>query len=65
MRKKNKDANNHYNCPMVISYSEVIKNNMEDLKENNINFINPFISLNNKKKLIKDCMKNLDTLTLI
>ena len=29
------DANNHYNCPMVTSYPEVIKNNMDVLKEKN------------------------------
>ncbi len=32
-RKKNmKKADNHYNCPIVISYSEVLKNNVEELK---------------------------------
>ncbi|GKX66064.1 2-hydroxyacyl-CoA dehydratase [Inconstantimicrobium mannanitabidum] len=44
-------ADNHYNCPMVTSYPEVIKNNMDILKEENINFKNPFFSLNNKKVL--------------
>ena len=50
-KKEDTFANNHYNCPVVISYSEVIKNNVEGLRENNITYINPFISLNNKKKL--------------
>ena len=31
---------------------EVIKNNMDILKERNIVFLNPFISLDNDKKLI-------------
>ena len=31
-RKEYQKANNHYNCPIVISYSEVLKNNVEDLK---------------------------------
>jgi predicted CoA-substrate-specific enzyme activase len=48
-----KDANNHYNCPIVTSYPEVIKNNMDILKEKNIKFISPFLSLNNKAKLVK------------
>ena len=47
------DANNHYNCPMVISYPEVIKNNMEVIKEKDINFIQPFLSLENKEALKK------------
>ena len=41
------DANNHYNCPIVTSYSENIKNNMEELANHNINFRNPFMSFEN------------------
>ena len=48
-----KDADNHYNCPMVTSYPEVIKNNMDILKEENIKFIEPFFSLENRKALVK------------
>lgn len=51
--KEFEDADNHYNCPIVTSYPEVIKNNMDVLKEKNIKFMNPFISLNNKSKLAK------------
>ncbi|MCR4944690.1 MAG: 2-hydroxyacyl-CoA dehydratase [Clostridium sp.] len=47
------DADNHYNCPMVTSYPEVIKNNMDVLEEENIKFIEPFFSFANKKALIK------------
>lgn len=43
--KEYKGADNHYNCPIVISYPEVIKNNVEDLKMKNIQFINPFLPL--------------------
>ncbi len=43
--KEYKGAENHYNCPIVISYSEVIKNNVEDLRAKNIQFINPFLPL--------------------
>ena len=42
-RKEDKNANNDYNCPIVISYSENLKNNMEDLKDKDIQFINPFL----------------------
>jgi predicted CoA-substrate-specific enzyme activase len=37
-------ANNHYNCPIVTSYPENIKNNVEELKEPSIQFENPFMS---------------------
>lgn len=51
-KKEQREADNHYNCPIVTSYPEVIKNNMDILKERDIKFLNPFISLDNKKKLI-------------
>jgi predicted CoA-substrate-specific enzyme activase len=48
-----KDAQNNYNCPMVTSYPEAIKNNMDELKANNIIFMEPFLSLDNEKELAK------------
>lgn len=44
-------ADNHYNCPIVTSYPEVIKNNMDILKTKNIKFMNPFLPYDNKEKL--------------
>ncbi|BDR65246.1 2-hydroxyacyl-CoA dehydratase [Clostridium tetani] len=52
-QKEIKEATNHFNCPIVTSYPEVIKNNMDKLRERNIKFMKPFLSLNNKNKLIK------------
>lgn len=37
-------ANNHYNCPIVTSYPENIKNNVEELRDSSIEFINDFLS---------------------
>lgn len=51
--KEDSEANNHYNCPMVTSYPDVIKNNIDDLKEKNIKYLSPFLSLHNKEKLYK------------
>lgn len=48
-RKEQEDANNHYNCPIVTSYGENIKNNVEELKNNNIVFQNPFLSFESEK----------------
>ena len=45
------DANNHYNCPIVATYPESIRNNVDAIKENGVNFIEPFVSLANKDKL--------------
>ncbi len=48
-----KGVSNCYNCPMVISYSEVIKANMDILNEKNVRLHNPFLPYNNKKRLVK------------
>ncbi len=47
-RKEYEKADNHYNCPIVISYSEVLKNNVEELKNENIKFLNPFLPFDAK-----------------
>ena len=49
--REDKTSDNHYNCPVVISYSEIIKNNVPDLKKKNIKFLNPFMTLNDKENL--------------
>jgi len=46
-------ANNHYNCPIVTSYAENIKNNVGELKAENIDFRNPFLSFENVNILVK------------
>lgn len=47
-RTEAEGANNHYNCPIVTSYGENIKNNIEELKNENIVYQNPFLSLENE-----------------
>ena len=37
-------ANNHYNCPIVTSYSENIKNNVEEITGGQMRLRNPFLS---------------------
>lgn len=41
------DANNHYNCPIVTSYSENIKNNVEEIGRGEVAFRNPFMAFSN------------------
>ncbi len=50
-RVETPDAGNHYNCPMVTSYAENIKNNVEELSENDIHFMNPFMAFTNEEIL--------------
>lgn len=62
-RVENEDAGNHYNCPVVGSYPEVIKNNVDNLEQHHIQFKNPFVSLNNPKSLfhvLKDELKEFN-----
>ena len=55
-RKEYKDADNRYNCPIVISYSEVLKNNVEELKNPEIHFLNPFLPFE-KKALVETMLE--------
>lgn len=50
-QKENKNANNHFNCPIVVSYPEVIANNMDELRESDIKFLHPFLPLHKPEKL--------------
>ncbi|MDU1043330.1 2-hydroxyacyl-CoA dehydratase [Peptoniphilus rhinitidis] len=51
--KQFKNADNTLNCPVVAGYSEVIKNNVDDIIDGKVKFMNPFISFDNRKKLEK------------
>ena len=55
-RKEYEKADNKYNCPIVISYSEVLKNNVEGLKNPEIKFINPFLPFDTPN-LVKKIME--------
>ncbi|MCL2463074.1 MAG: acyl-CoA dehydratase activase-related protein, partial [Defluviitaleaceae bacterium] len=52
-RKEIAEADNHFNCPIVTSYPENIKNNMEEIREKGVDFRNPFFNLNDLKSLTK------------
>lgn len=47
------DANNHYNCPIVTSYSENIKNNVEAIGRGEVMFKNPFMSFKEPKLILQ------------
>ncbi len=46
-------ADNHFNCPVVATYPEVIRTNMERLCGPDVRFISPFINLDNREYLPK------------
>ena len=45
------DSENSYNCPIVATYPEVIRNNMERLAEPGTQFISPFVNFGNREYL--------------
>ena len=52
-----RESDNHYNCPVVAYYSELLHGNMDDLAQ--IHFLYPFLNINNRKELAKelhDCL---------
>ncbi len=55
-RNETPDANNHYNCPIVTSYPENIKNNMDEIQHGDVRFINPFLSFRDEA-VIADRLK--------
>ncbi len=63
-RNESPDAGNHYNCPMVTSYAENIKNNVEELADRDIRFMNPFMAFTNEevltKRLVEEFSQNFD-----
>lgn len=61
-RQEQKSAENHFNCPIVTSYPEVIKNNVEILREKNIKFLYPFLPYDHKGRLIKRLHEELGEL---
>ena len=50
-------SQNHYNCPIVTSYAENIKNNVEALRTEHIRFENPFIAFTSVETVIKGLKK--------
>ncbi len=59
-RIEDKNAGNHYNCPIVATYPEVIANNMDDLfEEQMVRFLHPFIPYDDDERLIRELSSNL------
>ncbi len=52
-RNEFKDASNNYNCPIVTSYAENIKNNVDDINSGKVKLINPFLALTDEEILTK------------
>ena len=58
-RNETPAAANHYNCPIVTSYSENIKNNVEELADPSVRFMNPFLPFSDVKTLTRQLIREL------
>ncbi len=57
--QETKGAQNHFNCPIVVSYPENLKNNVEAVTDGDVNYIRPFIAFTSEKiaadRLVRVC----------
>ena len=51
--EEDENADNHYNCPIVGTYPEVIRNNMTEVFGSDVKFMAPFLSINNRERMVK------------
>ncbi|MCF0143660.1 MAG: 2-hydroxyacyl-CoA dehydratase [Firmicutes bacterium] len=59
-RKEDDDQPNHYNCPIVATYPEVIANNMDEaIAEYGVEFMHPFLPYDDDKWLAEELSKVL------
>ncbi|HOS31293.1 MAG TPA: acyl-CoA dehydratase activase-related protein, partial [Treponemataceae bacterium] len=59
-RKEDEGAGNHYNCPIVTSYPEVLRNNIDSLRQDDsIVFLNPFLPIDHKDRLAERLFEEL------
>lgn len=62
-RVEDTNADNHFNCPIVQSYSDVIKNNMDDIREGKVDYRNPYLNLADTASVVnqlKTCFADFD-----
>ncbi|MBR2908493.1 MAG: 2-hydroxyacyl-CoA dehydratase [Clostridia bacterium] len=50
-------GDNHYNCPVVAYYSELLKGNMDSLSGKR--FLYPYLNINDKKELLRELLPYL------
>jgi len=48
------EAADCYNCPIVVSYPEAIRANVDEIRTENIDYRNPFLNFNDKKSMLTE-----------
>ena len=63
-RQETPTAQNHYNCPIVVSYPENLKNNVEEVAAGQVQYLRPFIAFTSEKiaagRLVEFCRETWD-----
>lgn len=62
-RTEFKEAVNHFNCPIVTSYAENIKNNVDELNDPSITFRNPFLAFTSEEILADGLVKEFSQIS--
>lgn len=57
--KEDDQSDNHYNCPIVISYTEAINSNIDDIKSGDVKLYKPFLPMDDKEKMKKRTYEGL------
>ncbi|SJZ51495.1 CoA-substrate-specific enzyme activase, putative [Pilibacter termitis] len=63
-REESKNADNHYNCPIVQSYPEVLRNNMDDIRQGKVDYHCPFLNLANEQSVANALAKEFQALEI-
>ena len=59
-KQEDAGAGNHYNCPIVTSYPEVLRNNIDALRQDpSITYMNPFLPIYDKPRLAERLCEEL------
>ena len=60
-RQEDEGAGNHFNCPIVASYAEALRLNIDELRTSEVQFLNPWLPYDRKdllkKRLYEDLVK--------
>ncbi|MCL2236560.1 MAG: acyl-CoA dehydratase activase-related protein, partial [Defluviitaleaceae bacterium] len=46
-----------FNCPIVVSYPEVLRTNVDEIETLGIDFRNPFLNMDNEKSMVKELQR--------
>ncbi len=58
-RQEDETAGNHFNCPIVASYPEALRLNIDELRDSETAFVSPWLPYDNKEKLKARLYKEL------